>query len=485
MFNDFVNFLNNIIWSNWLVWLCLGTGVFFSVIMMFPQVRLIKDMVKLLFGGGSSENGVSSFQSFAMALGGRVGTGNIAGVASAIGFGGPGAVFWMWAIAFLGAGSAYIESALAQVYKEEMDGQYRGGPSYYIEKGLGNKAFAYVFAVSAIIGVGFFLPGIQANSIATSMNQAFGLPTWLTGLLVAGILAFVIFGGVKRIAKTAELIVPFMAIGYIIVALVVIVFNLDKVPGVFTMIFEHAFSAKAATGAVIGQAIMWGVKRGIYSNEAGQGTGPMAAAAAEVSHPAKQGLVQAFSVYVDTLFVCSATAFMILIMGTYNIYDQAGNVLVENMAGVAPGPVYTQRAVDLFFPGDGFGSVFVAIALFFFAFSTLLAYYYYAEVNVAYLAKKVKNHKMVFNVTRVTLLVMTFIGSINTAGAVWALGDVGVGLMAWLNIVAILLLTKTGVLTLKDYEAQKKLGKDPVFDPVALGIKNADLWTTINKRRNA
>lgn len=484
MFNDFVNFLNNIIWSNWLVWLCLGTGVFFSVIMMFPQVRLIKDMVKLLFGGGSSENGVSSFQSFAMALGGRVGTGNIAGVASAIGFGGPGAVFWMWAIAFLGAGSAYIESALAQVYKEEMDGQYRGGPSYYIEKGLGNKAFAYVFAVSAIIGVGFFLPGVQANSIATSMNQAFGLPTWLTGLLVAGMLAFVIFGGVKRIAKTAELIVPFMAIGYIIVALVVIIFNLDKVPGVFTMIFEHAFSAKAATGAVIGQAIMWGVKRGIYSNEAGQGTGPMAAAAAEVSHPAKQGLVQAFSVYVDTLFVCSATAFMILIMGTYNIYDQAGNVLVENMAGVAPGPVYTQRAVDLFFPGDGFGSVFVAIALFFFAFSTLLAYYYYAEVNVAYLARKVKNHKLVFNITRVTLLVMTFIGSINTAGAVWALGDVGVGLMAWLNIAAILLLTKTGVLTLKDYEAQKKLGKDPVFDPVALGIKNADLWTTINKRRN-
>lgn len=482
MFNDVVSFLNNIIWSNWLVWLCLGTGVFFSVIMMFPQVRLIKDMVKHLFGGNDSESGVTSFQSFAMALGGRVGTGNIAGVASAIGFGGPGAVFWMWAIAFLGAGSAYIESALAQVYKEEMDGQYRGGPSYYIEKGLGNKAFAYIFAISAIIGVGFFLPGIQANSIATSMNQAFGLPTWLTGLVVAGILGTVIFGGVKRIGKVAEIIVPFMAIGYIIIALVVIVFNLDKIPGVFSLIFEHAFSAKAATGAVIGQAIMWGVKRGIYSNEAGQGTGPMAAAAAEVSHPAKQGLVQAFSVYVDTLFVCSATAFMIIIMGTYNIYDEAGNVLVENMAGISPGPVYTQSAVDLFFPGDGFGSVFVAVALFFFAFSTLLAYYYYAEVNVAYLARGFKNHKLVFNITRVTLLVMTFVGSINTAGAVWALGDVGVGLMAWLNIAAILLLTKTGVLTLKDYEAQKKLGKDPVFDPVALGIKNADIWMTIKKK---
>ena len=485
MFNDIVNFLNNIIWSNYLIWLCLGTGVFFSVIMLFPQVRLIKDMVGQLFGGKSSDSGVSSFQSFAMALGGRVGTGNIAGVASAIGFGGPGAVFWMWAIAFLGAGSAYIESALAQVYKEKIDGEYRGGPSYYIEKGLGQKWYAVIFSISAIISVGFFLPGIQANSIATSMNNAFGIPVWITGAIVAVLLGLIIFGGVKRIGKVAEFIVPFMAIGYIIVALLVIVMNLDKVPGVFQMIFDGAFSAKAATGAVIGQAIMWGVKRGIYSNEAGQGTGPMAAAAAEVSHPAKQGLVQAFSVYVDTLFVCSATAFMILIMGTYNVYDKAGNVLVENLSGVQPGPAYTQAGLDLFFPGNGFGSVFVAIALFFFAFTTLMAYYYYSEVNVAYLAKKMKNHKMVFTITRIVLLIMTFVGSINSQGAVWALGDVGVGLMAWLNIIAILLLTKTGVLTLKDYEAQKKQGLDPVFDPQALGIKNADLWMDIKKNYTA
>lgn len=485
MFNDIVNFLNNIIWSNYLIWLCLGTGVFFSVIMLFPQVRLIKDMVGQLFGGKSSDSGVSSFQSFAMALGGRVGTGNIAGVASAIGFGGPGAVFWMWAIAFLGAGSAYIESALAQVYKEKIDGEYRGGPSYYIEKGLGQKWYAVIFSISAIISVGFFLPGIQANSIATSMNNAFGIPVWITGAIVAVLLGLIIFGGVKRIGKVAEFIVPFMAIGYIIVALLVIVMNLDKVPGIFQMIFDGAFSAKAATGAVIGQAIMWGVKRGIYSNEAGQGTGPMAAAAAEVSHPAKQGLVQAFSVYVDTLFVCSATAFMILIMGTYNVYDKAGNVLVENLAGVQPGPAYTQAGLDLFFPGNGFGSVFVALALFFFAFTTLMAYYYYSEVNVAYLAKKMKNHKMVFTITRIVLLIMTFVGSINSQGAVWALGDVGVGLMAWLNIIAILLLTKTGVLTLKDYEAQKKQGLDPVFDPQALGIKNADLWMEIKKEYTA
>ncbi|MCK8059101.1 MULTISPECIES: sodium:alanine symporter family protein [unclassified Fusibacter] len=473
-FNGIVDFLNGIIWSSWLIWLCLGTGIFFSIIMKFPQVRLIKDMVTQLFSGGDSESGVSSFQSFAMALGGRVGTGNIAGVASAIGFGGPGAVFWMWAIAFLGAGSAYIESALAQVYKEKMDGEYRGGPSYYIEKGLGQRWYAVLFALSAIVACGFFLPGIQANSIAVAMNTAFNIPVAITGAIVAALLGLIIFGGVKRIGKAAEVIVPFMAIAYIIVAVIIIVLNFDKIPGVFSLIWTHAWSAKAATGAVIGQAIMWGVKRGIYSNEAGQGTGPMAAAAAEVSHPAKQGLVQAFSVYVDTLFVCSATAFMILITGMYNIYDTAGNILVENIAGVEPGPAFTQMALDSFIPG--FGSSFIAIALFFFAFTTLMAYYYYAESNVAYIARNFKNHKLVFNLTRVALLVMTFVGSINSAGAVWALGDIGVGLMAWLNIVAILLLTKVGVATLKDYESQKKLGLDPVFNPEALGIKNADFW---------
>lgn len=482
---QFINFLNGIIWSKALVFLCLGAGVYFSVLLKFPQVRLVKDMVQQLFGGDESDSGVSSFQSFAMALGGRVGTGNIAGVASAIGFGGPGAVFWMWAIAFLGAGSAYTEAALAQVWKEEMDGQYRGGPQYYIEKGIGNKAFAVVFAISAIVAVGVFLPGIQANSIASAMNNAFGVPTMVSGLVVAGALAMIIFGGVKRIGKAAEILVPFMAIAYIIVALIIIALNLDKVPGVFSLIFTSAFSTKAAFGAIIGQAIMWGVKRGIYSNEAGQGTGPMAAAAAEVSHPAKQGLVQAFSVYVDTLFVCSATAFMILITGTYNTYDGKGGYLFENPAlnGAEPGPVFTQAAVDTLIPG--FGSKFVAIALLFFAFTTLLAYYYYAESNVAYLAKKMKNHKAVFNATRILMLVMVVVGSINSAGTVWALGDVGVGVMAWLNIVAIIILTKPGVATLRDYEEQKAQGLDPVFDPRKLGIKNAELWVRKLEERKA
>lgn len=471
--NQFVDFLNGIIWSKALVFLCLAAGVYFSVLMKFPQLRLIKDMVNQLFKGESSDSGVSSFQSFAMALGGRVGTGNIAGVATAIGLGGPGAVFWMWAIAFLGAGSAYVEAALAQVWKDEIDGEYRGGPSYFIEKGMGQKWYGILFAISAIIAMGFFLPGIQANSIAAAMNNAFNIPPAVSGGVVAGLLALIIFGGVKRIGKAAELIVPFMAIAYIIVAIIIILLNISKVPAVIGLIFSSAFGAQPMFGAIIGQAIMWGVKRGIYSNEAGQGTGPMAAAAAEVSHPAKQGLVQAFSVYVDTLFVCSATAFMILITGMYNVEGPAGYV-VENIPGIEIGPAYTQMAVDTLIPG--FGRGFVAIALFFFAFTTLMAYYYYAESNVAYLARNFKNHRLVFNITRVVLLVMTFYGSINTVGSAWALGDVGVGLMAWLNIIAILILTKPGIATLKDYEEQRAQGLDPVFDPRKLGIKNADLW---------
>jgi len=479
-----VNFLNDIIWSKALVYLCLGAGIYFSILMKFPQVRLIKDMVGQLAAGQESKRGVSSLQSFSMALGGRVGTGNIAGVATAIGFGGPGAVFWMWAIAFLGAGSAYIEAALAQVYKEEMDGEYRGGPQYYIEKGLGMRWFGIVFAIAAIISMGFFLPGIQSNSIALAMHTAFGIPVYVSGGVVAVLLALIIFGGVRRIGKVAEIMVPFMAVAYILVALVVIVMNIDKVPAVFSLIFSSAFSTSSAFGAIIGQAVMWGVKRGIYSNEAGQGTGPMAAAAASVSHPAKQGLVQAFSVYVDTLFVCSATAFMILITGMYTTSDGAGGFLYSNPAleGAAPGPIFTQAALDSLLPGTGFGNIFVAVALFFFAFSTIMAYYYYCESNVAYLARTMKNHKMVFNITRVVLLIMVVYGSVNSAGTAWALGDVGVGLMAWLNIIAIIALTKPGLATLRDYERQRKLGIDPVFEPSKLGIKNAEIWDEINER---
>ncbi|SHJ05697.1 alanine or glycine:cation symporter, AGCS family [Geosporobacter subterraneus DSM 17957] len=475
-----VDSLNGILWSQALIYLCLGVGLYFSVVTRFLQVRHIKDMVKLLFGGGSSEAGVSSFQAFSLAVSGRVGTGNIAGVATAIAMGGPGAVFWMWAIAFLGAGSAFIESVLAQIYKEEVDGEYRGGPQYYIEKGMGMRWYALIFAVSTVIAMGFFLPGVQSNSIAAGVQNAFGVDPMITGGIIVALLGLIIFGGVKRIGRAAELIVPFMATGYILVSIIIIVLNIGQLPAVLGLIFKSAFAIEPAFAGIIGMAVSWGVKRGIYSNEAGQGTGPMAAAAAEVSHPTKQGLVQAFSVYVDTLFVCSATAFMILITGSYNINNPAGGFLVEKLPGVKIGPAFTQKAVETLMPR--FGAPFVAIALFFFAFTTLMAYYYYAETNIAYLFKKGNNRKLAINVLRVLLLVSIYYGAIRTAELAWGLGDIGVGLMAWLNIIAIVILRKPAFDALKDYEEQKAQGKDPVFDPIKLGIKNADFWVARNKQ---
>lgn len=477
---QFVDMLNNLVWSKALIYLCLVVGLYFSLRMRFFQVRHIKDMVKLLLGGQDSERGVTSFQAFAMAVAGRVGTGNIAGVATAIAMGGPGAVFWMWAIAFLGAGSAFVESVLAQIYKEERDGQYRGGPAYYIEKGLGMKWYGVVFAVSTAVACGLLLPGVQAYNIGESINNAFGVNPAITGAVVVALLGLIIFGGVKRIGKAAELIVPFMAIGYIIVSLTIIVINIKALPGVIALIFKNAFGLDAAFGGLLGSAISWGVKRGVYSNEAGQGTGPMAAAAAEVSHPAKQGLVQAFSVYVDTLFVCSATAFMILITGKYNVHKAAGGFYVENLPGVQYGPAFTQKAVETLSPSLGAG--FVAVALFFFAFTTLMAYYYYSETSLAYLVNDEKLRKKLINVLRVILLASAFYGTIRTASFAWALGDLGVGIMAWLNIIAIIILQKPAYAVLKDYEEQKAQGLDPVFDPDKLGIKNADYWHDIRKK---
>ncbi|AVX21358.1 alanine or glycine:cation symporter, AGCS family [Carboxydocella sporoproducens DSM 16521] len=474
-----VDLLNSYVWSKALIYLCLGAGIYFSLRMRFFQVRHIKDMVKLLLGGGSSEQGVSSFQAFALSVSGRVGTGNIAGVATAIAYGGPGAVFWMWAIAFLGAGSAFVESALAQIYKVEKDGQYRGGPAYYIEKGLGMKWYAVTFAVATVLAMGFLLPGVQSNSIAASIQNAFGVSPAITGAGVVALLGLIIFGGVKRISRAAELIVPFMAIGYILMALIFMVVNITEVPHVFALIFKNAFGLDPMFGGILGLAVSWGVKRGIYSNEAGQGTGPQAAAAAEVSHPAKQGFVQAFSVYVDTLLVCSATAFMILITGKYNVINPAGGFIVENLPGVDIGPAYTQKAVETLFPSIGAG--FVAVALFFFAFTTLMAYYYIAETNIAYLFKN--NSKIAINLLRFALLGSTYYGAVKTATVAWGLGDLGVGIMAWLNVIAILILQKPALLALKDYEEQKALGLDPVFDPVKLGIKNADFWLTYKQRQ--
>lgn len=472
--DQLVTFLNNLIWSDALVYLCLGAGLYFSVRTRFLQVRHVGHMMRLLFRGTASERGVSSFQAFSLAVSGRVGTGNIAGVATAIAMGGPGAVFWMWAIAFLGAGSAFVEATLAQIYKEEVGGQLRGGPAYYIERGLRWKWYAVFFAVSTVIATGMFMPGVQANSIGAAMENAFSLPPIATACGVVVLIGLIIFGGVKRICRAAEWIVPFMAVGYIIMALVVIVLNLREVPAMLGLIVRSAFGLEAAFGGVVGIAISWGVKRGIYSNEAGQGTAPMAAAAAEVKHPAAQGLVQAFSIYVDTWGVCTATAFMILLTGTYNVANPAGGFLHEGLAGVQAGPAFTQAAVDTVVPG--FGGAFVAIALFFFAFTTLMAYYYYAETNLAYLNKHARNPRLI-TALRFVFLGVTFYGTMRHADVAWAMGDVGVGLMAWVNLIAILFLAKPAIVCLRDYEAQLRAGiAEPRFLAKNAGVENTTEW---------
>ncbi|WP_282022720.1 alanine/glycine:cation symporter family protein [Priestia flexa] len=470
---QFVASLNNVLWSTPVIYSCLAIGLLFSILTRFLQVRHLKEMVKLMFQGKSSKAGVSSFQALALALSGRVGTGNIAGVATAITFGGPGAVFWMWAVAFIGASSAFVESTLAQIYKVKQDGQYRGGPAYYIEKGTGMKWYGVIFAIAALVAMSILMPGVQSNSIAAGLDNAFNVSPTVTAIGLIILLAGIIFGGVKRIAGVAQIIVPFMALAYIALSLVIIAINITELPAVFALIFKSAFALESAFGGIVGLAVSWGVKRGIYSNEAGQGTGPHAAAAAEVSHPVKQGLVQAFSVYIDTLLVCSATAFMILFTGMYNTQSPDGAFIVSNLEGVEAGPGYTQAAIDSFIPG--FGAGFVAIALFFFAFTTIMAYYYIAETNIAYLTRG-KNGKWAMFVLKLVLLGATFYGAVKTADIAWALGDAGLGIMVWLNLIAILILAKPALVALKDYEAQKKQGLDPVFDPVKLGIKNADYW---------
>ncbi|KMY30089.1 sodium:alanine symporter [Lysinibacillus xylanilyticus] len=490
--------INEILWGPWFIYGILLIGLFFSIITRFLQVRHIKDMFVLMFKGEKSDKGISSFQAMSIALSGRVGTGNIAGTATAIGMGGPGAVFWMWAIAFIGAATAYVESTLAQIYKEEKDTEYRGGPAYYIEKGMGQKWFAVIFAVAALAAMLILMPGVQSNAIATAVENAFDVKTWITGLIIVVLLGTIIIGGVKWIANAAQIIVPFMALAYILMAIIIIAMNIKEVPAVFSLIFSSAFGAHEIFGGIIGSAIAWGVKRGIYSNEAGQGTGAHPAAAAEVSHPAKQGIVQAASVYIDTLLICSATAFMILFTGMYNVHDEkaadgsyvyvgdfnkgglTGEEQITFAKSIKEGAAFTQYAVDSSLPG--FGGPFVAIALFFFAFTTIMAYYYIAETNVAYLFSGA-TEKVVIWLAKFAILISAFYGTIRTSDLAWALGDVGLGLMVWINVLAILIIMKPAIVALKDYEKQKKEGKDPVFDPRKLGIKGADFWVDYNEKR--
>ena len=457
-----VSLINDIVWNPGLVVLLIGAGLYFSVRTRLVQVRRFRLMLKSLFGKKVGKDGISSFEAFCIALSGRVGTGNIVGVATAIAFGGPGAVFWMWVVAFFGASTAFVESTLAQKYKFKHESGYRGGPFSFIEEGMGLRWLGLAFAIITLVACGFFLPTVQANGLSTAIANAFPVPTLWSGIALALVLALVIMGGVKRIARVASIVTPFMALGYILLSLVVIGFHIQDVPAVFGAIFRGAFGIHPVAGGIIGSTIAMGVKRGIFSNEAGQGTGAIVSAAADVPHPAQQGLAQAFSVYVDTLLVCTATALMILTSGTYNILDaKTGEMLMANAPDLANNYVnYTQSAVDSVFAG--FGSRFVSVAMVFFVFSTVMAYYFYAESSLYYLFRRksgltaARRERLCVRLLQVTMLAAVVFGAVREADVVWKLGDIGVGFMAWVTVISLLILCPRAISALKEYEASEK-----------------------------
>jgi alanine or glycine:cation symporter, AGCS family len=468
-FSQFVTNVDGIVWSMVLVLLCLGVGLYLSLRMRFPQIRLLKEMVRLLTDKEECKSeGITPFQSFATTVGARVGMGNIAGVASAIFYGGPGSVFWMWIIALIGAVSAYAESALAQAYKvRNADGSFQGGPAYYIEKGLKCKPYAILFAIVAFLGPGLLMPGVQINSLVTVFEEAFSVNKIVVGVICCIILGIVVFGSIKRIARFAELLAPLMCAIYILAALFILFTNITSLPGVLAMIVKSAFGVHAVFGGIIGSAISWGVKRGIYSNEAGMGCGAIVSATAECSHPAKQGLIQSFSIYVDTLFIGSSTAFIVLLTNTFDVTDGAGNLLLDQTGGIEAGIKWTQYAL-MNCMGSWAGKM-LAIIIVLFVFTSMTSYCYQAESNIRYLTK---NNNSAVAVGRCIFLVASFLGAVVDADAMWAMGDIGYGLMAWANIIAIALLAPKASAILKDYETQKKQGKNPVFHPEKFGIED-------------
>lgn len=476
--NEYIKFISGHIWSMPLVLLCLGAGVVFSLSTRFVQVRYFKEMIGQLLGRSDdekkSDKGINSFQSLMLGLSGRLGTGNIAGIATAIAIGGPGAVFWMWVIAFLGAGSAFAESTLGQMYKTKDRGEYRGGPAYYIEKGLGMRWYAIVFSIAILLSYIIFLPGVQANAITTAVDEAFGISPVVIGILIIFSLAILIRGGIQGFAKFSEIIIPFMTIGYLLIVWIIIGLNISRVPAAFTLIIRSAFGTEQAFAGIVGTAISYGVRRGVFSTEAGLGTQVSAAAAAETKHPVSQGFVQAFSIYIDTFIVSTSTAIMLLVTGMYNVLAPAGGYLVENLPGINyAGPEFTIEAVESVFAG--FGSGLIAIAVFFFAYTTFVTYYYVAETNLLYIFRG-KRKKWLHTVMDILFLFFIFRGSISASESAWAMADIGVGMSAWINLVAILLLWQPLITCFKDYERQLKQGKKPVFRAKKVGINNAEFW---------
>ncbi|MFD1065950.1 alanine/glycine:cation symporter family protein [Oceanobacillus locisalsi] len=448
IFESILGHVNDFLWSYILIIVLLGLGLYFTIRTKFVQFRLLPEMFRAVADkqsyNASGKKGISSFQAFAISAASRVGTGNMAGVASAVALGGPGALFWMWLIALLGAATGFVESTLAQLYKEKDQNQYRGGPAFYMEKGMNKRWLGIIFAIMITFTYGLVFNSVQSNTISIAFHSQFDIhPGWIAVVLTIFI-AIVIFGGLKSIANVSQVIVPFMAIIYIGLALVILIMNITALPDMFVLIFENAFGIREVAAGGLGAAIMQGIKRGLFSNEAGMGAAPNAAATAEVSHPVKQGLVQALGVFFDTILVCSATGLIILSAGGF-----AGSE--------ADGIALTQTAFSQML-GD-WAAIFIAIAIFLFAFSSILGNYYYGENNLAY----IKDSKTILFIYRIAALAMVVFGSLASFGLVWSLADVTMALLALINLYAISILFKKANVLLKDYVKQRKEGKDPVF----------------------
>lgn len=459
LFKDFINGTNTILWSYVLIILLIGSGLYFTIRTKFVQFRMVGEMFRLLGEGvRDDKKGISSFQAFCISTASRVGTGNLAGVAIAITTGGPGAVFWMWLIALIGSASAFVESTLAQIYKVKDGDTFRGGPAYYMEKALNARWMGITFAILISLTFGLAFNSVQANTIASAFNKSFGFDKTVIAVVLSVITAVIIFGGIKRIAKVAEVMVPVMAGAYIIVALFIMVMNLSEIPGVFVLIFESAFGIKEVAGGALGAAMMNGIKRGLFSNEAGMGSAPNAAATADVSHPVKQGLIQALGVFVDTLVICSSTAFIILLSGMYTSKEADGIVLTQNALETSLG---------------SWAGIFLAVIVLLFAFSSIVGNYYYGESNIEF----IKRNKVWINIYRIAVIGMVAFGSLAELSFVWSLADVFMGLMAIINLIAILILGKIAFLALSDYKKQKANGKNPIFYVSNIkGLRNVESW---------
>lgn len=458
--NDLITSVNGVIWGYVLIFALVGCGLWFTFKTRFVQFRMVGEMIRLLTDSavntveeqvkeqkeGLESKHISSFQAFAVSVATRVGTGNLAGVASAIAIGGPGAVFWMWLIALMGSATAFVESTLAQLFKQKHKDSFIGGPAYYIKKGMHCRWMSVLFAVLITMTFGLSYNSIQANTICGAMQLAFGWsPVWVGGVL-ATLALFIVFGGIQRIAHVSAVLVPVMAIGYMVLAIVIVVMNIGLIPHIFKLIMLDAFGIQQVAGGGIGATIMTGVKRGLFSNEAGEGSAPNVAATASVSHPVKQGLIQALGVFTDTLLVCSCTAFIILISGLYNNPEVNGITLTQSALQSKVGST---------------GPIFIAIAILLFAFSSIIGNYYYGEANIRFITHK----KWVITIYRVfSGGVMVMFGALATLELVWNLGDFFMALLTACNLIAIVQLGRYAFRLLEDYRQQKRQGiKEPTF----------------------